>query len=418
MTEEANVDTIKVLLGRIIDSVGDEAIEDGAVILNGERICYAGPRAQAAIPSNAQVYTCDDATIMAGFIDAHIHLVGSESVHKSGDTPYDLLLTTVRDLCDLVDAGVTGVRDMSAFGRPLRDAINMGNIKGPRIMVGGKVLSMSSGHCDFEVTKTVDQCNAEDLTGFMMDGPEACYKGVRQQFREGAEFIKICATGGVSSAIDDYNDQEFSEEELKVIIGETHRHNTYVTAHCTGTAGTKAALKAGIDCVEHGVMLDEECCEIMRKNHVPLVTTLSVSLGISEMKNLPPHMMRKAQGVKEHAMRSYQLARQFGIMVALGTDYSNSPNTPFHGIGREFYSLTRCGYTPMEAIKAGTINGAKLMKREKEIGTVEKGKLADLVLVQGDPLQDIRVLENADNVKMVLIGGVIQKQMDEVRHGL
>ena len=345
-------------------------------------------------------------------------MTGAESVHRSGETPYDLLLTVVKDLSDLVDAGVTGVRDMSAFGRALRDAIQKGNIKGPRIMVGGRVLSISSGHCDFDVSKPVAQCNREDLIGFMMDGPEECYRGVRQQFREGAEFIKICATGGVSSAIDDYNDQEFSEEELRVIIGEAKRHNTYVTAHCTGTAGTKAALKAGIGCVEHGVMLDEECCQIMQENNVPLVTTLSVALGLADMKDLPPHMLRKAQGIREAAMRSFQLARQYGLTVALGTDYSNSPNTPYSEIGREFYSLTRCGYTPMEAIRAGTVNGAKLMRRERELGTVEAGKLADLVMVQGDPLSDILSLANADNVKMVLIGGRIQKEMPEVRHGL
>ncbi len=407
-----------VLLGRIIDSVSDAAIEDGAVLVREGRIQYAGPRKDAPDAQNAEVYTCEDATIMAGFIDAHIHLTGAESVHRSGDTPYDLLLTTVRDLSDLVDAGVTGVRDMSAFGRPLRDAIEKGIIKGPRIMVGGRVLSISSGHCDFDVHKPVSQCNEEDLTGYMMDGPEECYRGVRRQFREGAEFIKICATGGVSSAIDDYNDQEFSEEELKVIIGEAKRHNTYVTAHCTGTAGTKAALKAGIGCVEHGVMLDEECCQIMKERNVPLVTTLSVALGLSDMQGLPPHMMRKAQGVKEAAMRSFRMAHEYGITVALGTDYSNSPNTPFSEIGREFYSLTRCGYSPMEAIRAGTVNGAKLMRREKDIGTVEAGKLADLVLVQGNPLKDIQVLAHADNVQLVMIGGKIQKEAGGVRHEL
>ena len=407
-----------VLLGRIIDSVQDEAIENGAVIVEDERIVYAGPREGALIPQDAEVFTCEGATIMAGFIDAHAHLTGAESVHRSGDTPYDLLLTAVRDLSDLVDAGVTGVRDMSAFGRALRDAVSKGNIKGPRIMVGGRVLSMSSGHCDFDVTKPVARCNEEDLTGYMMDGPEDCYKGVRRQFREGAEFIKICATGGVSSAVDDVNDQEFSEEELKVIIGEAKRHNTYVTAHCTGTAGTKAALKAGIGCVEHGVMLDEECCRIMKERNIPLVTTLSVALGLADMKDLPEHMMRKARGVREAAMRSFRLAHEYGITVALGTDYSNSPNTPYSEIGREFYSLTRCGYTPMEAIKAGTVNGAKLMRRDHEIGTVEAGKLADLVLVEGNPLEDIRVLARADNVRMVMIGGKIQKKADGVRHGI
>lgn len=409
---------VKVLLGRIIDPVGEKVTEDGAVVVENDRIVFAGPRGSAKLPEGADVYTCKDATVLAGFIDAHIHLTGTESVHRTGDTRDDLLLTSVRDLCDLVDAGVTGVRDMSAFGRPLRDAVNRGIIKGPRIMVGGRVLSISSGHGDFDVHKSVEECNREDLTGYMMDGPEACYRGVRRQFREGAEFIKICATGGVSSAIDDYNDQEFSPEELKVIVGEAKRHNTYVTAHCTGTAGTKAALKAGIGCVEHGVMLDEECCRIMKENGVPLVTTLSVALGLADMKGLPPHMMRKAQGVREAAMRSFRLAREYGLTVALGTDYSNSPNTPFHAIGREFYSLTRCGYTPMEAIRAGTVNGAKLMRREHELGTVEAGKLADLVLLSGDPLKDILLLSDADNVKLVLIGGKVQKMMPEVRHGL
>ena len=203
-----------------------------------------------------------------------------------------------------------------------------------------------------------------------------------------------------------------------MIIGEARRHNTYVTAHCTGTAGTKAALKAGIGCVEHGVMLDEECCRIMKEKNIPLVTTLSVALGLADMKDLPEHMMRKARGVREAAMRSFRLAHEYGITVALGTDYSNSPNTPYSEIGREFYSLTRCGYTPMEAIKAGTVNGAKLMRREKEIGTVEAGKLADLVLVQGDPLKDILTLARAEHVKMVLIGGKIQKKTDEVRNVL
>ena len=320
---------MKILYGRLIDSISDFPTEDGMVAVEGEQIAYAGARGCFPVPEGAEVYEIQNGTILPGFIDAHAHLVGSESVHKSGDTPYDLLLTTVRDLRDLVDAGFTGVRDMSAFGRPLKDAIKKGNIKGPRIMVGGKVLSISSGHCDFDTSLSVEESNAKSLISHMMDGPEACLRGVREQFREGAEFIKICATGGVSSAIDDFNDQEFSEEELKVIIGEARRHNTYVTAHCTGTAGTKAALKAGIGCVEHGVMLDEECCRIMKENGVPLVTTLAVALGLSDMKGLPDYMMEKAKKIRGCSMNSFRLAHDYGLTVALGTDYSNSPNTPF-----------------------------------------------------------------------------------------
>lgn len=400
---------MKVLYGRIIDSVSDEARENGMVVVDGEQIVFVGARGGYPVHEDAECYETENGTIMAGFIDAHAHLVGAESVHRSGDTPYDLLLTAVRDLEDLVDAGVTGVRDMSSFGRPLKSAIEKGNLKGPRIMVGGRVMSISSGHCDFNPAMSIEEYNRTDLTGYLVDGPEGCYRGVRQQFRDGAEFIKICATGGVSSAIDDFNDIEFSDEELRVIVQEAARHNTYVTAHCTGTAGTKAALKAGIGCVEHGVMLDEECVQLMAERGIPLVTTLSVSLGLGEMKGLPEYMMKKAAKLVGCSMRSFGLAHEYGIRVALGTDYSNSPNTPFRYIGKEFYSLTRCGYSNMEAIKAGTINGAYLMKAADRFGSVEVGKLADLVLVNGNPLEDIHVIGDSANIDLVLIGGKVQK---------
>lgn len=400
-----------ILKGRVIDAIHEDPIEKGLVAVEDDTIVYVGKENGYSIPADATVYDAAGGTILPGFIDAHAHLVGGESVNRSGSTPYDLLLTTVKDVGELVDAGITGVRDMSAFGRPLRDAIAKGNIRGPRIMVGGKVLSMSSGHCDFDPYRSIEDCNREDLTAYMMDGPDACYRGVRQQFREGAEFIKICATGGVSSAVDDFDDQEFSEEELRIIVGEAKRHNTYVTAHCTGTEGTKAALRCGIGCVEHGVKLDEECVAIMRENDVPLVTTLSVSLGLAEMKGLPEYMIRKARALEGCSMRSFQLAHDYGITVALGTDYSNSRNTPFKEIGKEFYSLTRCGYTPMEAIKAGTTNGALLMKSKDKFGQLKAGMLADIVLVDGNPLEDIRVLAHADHVKLVLIGGQVQKNI-------
>lgn len=129
---------------------------------------------------------------------------------------------------------MTGVRDMSLFGKPLKNAVEKGNILGPRITPGGRVLSVPAGHCDFDTDLSVKEANEKSLTGYLMDGPEDCLRGVRQQFRDGAEFIKICATGGVSSAVDNINDVQFSDEELRVIVGEAARHGTYVTAHCTG----------------------------------------------------------------------------------------------------------------------------------------------------------------------------------------
>lgn len=398
-----------ILLGRIINAVSDAPIERGLVAVEGDKIIYAGEQDGFAVPENATFYTMDGATILPGFIDAHAHLTGSESVNRTGETPFDLLLTVVSDLGELVDAGITGVRDMSLFGPHLKRAVEKGLINGPRIMPGGRVMSISSGHVDLTPDLSVEESNARSVIGYLADGTEGCLRGVRQMFREGAEFIKICATGGVSSAVDKIDDVQFSDAELKVIVEEAARHGTYVAAHCTGTAGTLQALKAGVQCIEHGVMLDEECIQLMIAADASLVTTLSITLGISEFSNLPEYMVKKAQNLKSHCLRSYQMAHDAGVRVALGTDYSNSPNTPFREIGKEFYSLTRCGYSPMEAIKAGTINGAYLMKNDRQTGSLETGKLADLVLVAGNPLDDIRLLGNSDNIRLVMIGGKIRK---------
>lgn len=278
-------------------------------------------------------------------------------------------------------------------------------------------MSISSGHCDMDTTLTPEEANRRDLIGCLVDGPEDCYRKTRQQFREGAQFIKICATGGVSSAVDDYNDIEFSPEEIRVIVEEAARHNTYVTAHCTGTEGTKEAIKNGVRCIEHGVLLDEECVQLMAEKNIPLVTTLSVSLGLADMKGLPEHMRRKAKALGDASKHSFELAHRYNIKVALGTDYSNSPNTPYREIGKEFYSLTRCGYSNMEAIKAGTANGAYLMKASDSFGTLEAGKLADLVIVKGNPLEDIKLLANADNIAFVMIGGDVKKDKIEKSRG-
>lgn len=400
---------MKAFLGRVIDGKSDRVLERGMVVTKEEKIVYVGKQGEYPLEAGSEIFEAEDGTILPGLIDAHIHLTGEESIHRSGSQPYDLLLTSVRDLEDLVDAGITGVRDMSAFGRPLRDAVEKGNIRGPRIMPGGKVLSITSGHGDWDVRLTPEESNRFSMSGFLADGPESCYRAARMQFREGAQFLKICATGGVSSAIDDVNDVEFSDEEIRVFVEEAERHHTYVTAHCTGTEGIKHAIRCGVRCIEHGVMLDEEGAQMLAEHHIPLVTTLTIALGLSQMKGLPEHMRKKAEALGDAAYRAFELARKYKVTVALGTDYSNSPNTPFLGIGEEFYSLTRCGYTPMEAIHAGTFEGAVLMKMADKTGSLEEGKLGDIVLVEGNPLDDIRILSQADKVKVVMIGGKVLK---------
>jgi imidazolonepropionase-like amidohydrolase len=244
---------------------------------------------------------------------------------------------------------------------------------------------------------------------YIVDGVEGCLRGTRTQFRNGAEFIKVCATGGVSSTTDGVDDIQFSFEELKAIVDEAKRHGSYVAAHCTGNAGTLQALQAGVASIEHGITLDDRCIELMVKQDTTLVTTLNISLGIQKMKaTLPRHIYEKGRHVAEFATRSAMLARTAGIRIAMGTDYSNSRNTPYACNGREFASIVEAGFTPMEAIKIGTINGAYLMKNP-EIGSLEKGKLADIVVVRGNPLEDISLLGDAKNIALVFQSGRLVK---------
>jgi len=396
--------------GRIIDGISDTALEDGLVVVEGDRIGYVGKETDHPLPPDAMSITIENGTILPGFIDCHAHLVGDPSGGGglTNLTEHDRLLNAAADLKILLDAGFTSIRDMSAFGPALRRAVDRGALRGPHIMPGGKVLSPTAGHVD-HVRLPIDVVQNHSLVGYLVDGVDECLKGVRMQFREGAEFIKICATGGVSSIGDELDDVQFSEEELRVIVAEAARHGTYVAAHCSGTAGTYQALCAGVGCIEHGIALDERCIEIMIKKNIPLVTTLYVSMLVADSGLYPEHMTRKAKIAARSHVKSLMMARDAGIRIALGTDFSNSKNTPYAGNGREFVSIVKAGFTPMEAIKIGTINGAHVMKRASITGSLERGKLADIVVVKGNPLDDISLLAHADNIKVVLKGGVLEK---------
>ena len=402
-----------LLYGRVIDVIHGEVIENGMVVTDGERIVYAGAEGGFRVPADAdvRVIEVEDGTILPGLIDAHAHLSGCESVNRTGNTPYELLLTVVHDIGELVDAGITGVRDMSVFGYPLMKAIEKGNIRGPRIMPGGRVIGSTGGHSDPGPELSPAEVNEKDLTSYLADGREGCLRAVRTQFREGARFIKICATGGVSSQMDGVEDIQFSLEEMEVMVQEAKRHGTYVAAHCTGLEGARQALRAGVTSIEHGIRLDEECVRLMVQNDATLVTTLSVAFGIKNFTGLPDYLVEKALAVEKYIRDSYVLAHRAGVRVALGSDYSNSRNTPYSKIGREFEALTQVGYSNIEAIQAGTIHGAHLMKLEDQTGSLTPGKLADLIVVKGNPAEDISVLADSDRVKLVMIGGVIQKEL-------
>lgn len=401
-----------LLKGRVIDSVSDAATEDGAVLIQDDKIAFAGRLADCPPVEGAEVIAVPDGTILPGFIDCHAHFVGEGPGKADPYTTshYELLLNAAHDIGILLDAGFTSARDMSLFGPYLKKAISRGVVRGPRIMAGSRILSVTAGHGDMDTRFSTDYVQQQSPYTWLVDGVAECIKGARLQFREGAEFIKICATGGVSSQVDGLDDVQFSMEEVRAIVEEAERHGTYVAAHCTGNAGTVQALQAGVKSIEHGIHLDERCIELMVKNDVTLVTTLSVSLGIPNMKGrLPDWLWERGCKCADANRRSIDMARRAGIRIALGTDYSNSPNTPYAENGKEFGAIVSAGFTPMEAIKIGTVNAAHLMRMSDQIGTLEAGKLADVVVAQGNPLENIAVLAHKDHIKAVFKNGVMEK---------
>jgi len=401
---------MNVIKGRMIDVENEVVIEEGLVAFEGERIAYAGAAQDYAIPEDAQVYDAGEGTILPGFIDVHAHLTGGEDAGSFGNGRLfgDQLIGGVYQLGELLKSGFTGIRDMSEAGLYLSRGVERGAITGPRIVPGGKVLGITSGHVDFYPHQTKEYYNETDHLSYLCDGPDECVRAVREQFRMGAKFIKICATGGVSSPTDRIDDVQFSPEELRAIVGEAKRHHSYVCAHCTGYEGAYQALLAGVECIEHGVALTQREIDLMAEKDVPLVTTLAVSLHVANIPGLPDWMHQKAVQCRENNIRTIEMARRAGVRIALGTDYSNSKNTSFLKIGREFESMVEAGMTNMEAVKAGTINAAQVM-RVDELGALKAGWLADIAVCDGNPIEDISCIGNAEHIRFVVANGRIVK---------
>lgn len=390
-----------ILKGRIIDGISNIPIENGIVAIEGERIVYVGEQTGFSVPEGVTTYEAD--TILPGFIDCHTHIVGLANAgnYAEGKLFGDLLLGAAYQAGQLLDAGFTGIRDMSEQGFYLARAQKRGVLRGPKVVPGGRCLSITGGHGDMWPYMSKKVNNEESPIGILCDGVDECVMAVREQFRKGAQFIKILATGGVSSPTDRVDDVQFSPEELRAIVEEAKRHHSYVTAHCTGNEGAYQAILAGVECIEHGVMLTQREIDLMKERNIPLVTTLSVSLSCAKLTNKPDWFIEKAKMCAEANKKTIEMARKAGIKIALGTDFTRD----FLKNGREFEAMVEAGMTPMEAIQAGTINAAYVMHSDAVTGSLEKGKFADLVLVNGNPLQDIHCIADAKNITGVFLEG-------------
>ena len=405
--------------GMLIDGTGAAPVKNAVVLVQGDRITAVGTNVQ--IPVGATVIDLSGATVLPGFIDAHVHLAfrtigdGDWQHSRLTEMPSQLALLGAAHAQQTLEAGFTTVRVVGTanFGDvALRNAINAGWIAGPRIVAAGIAFGIRGGHCDETNGLQPEALGHEGgMEVGVADGVEEVRNAVRYAIKYGADVIKICATGGVLSLTDSAGVQQYTEEEMRAIVETATQLDRRVAAHAHGTAGIKAAVRAGVTSIEHGSILDAEAVTLMKQHGTWLVPTLLAGFTVESLATagrLPPPIAAKALAIAPRMHNSFKIALEGGVKIALGTD----AGVMRHGTNaREFGLMVRYGMTPMQAIVAGTSSGAALLGLERETGTIAVGKRADLVAVQGDPLQSIAVLEHVD---FVMKDGKVFKQAGQV----
>ena len=401
---------------RLIDGTGSAAINNAVIVVTDNKISAVGEARSVRVPSGAKVIDLGDVTLLPGFIDAHTHLIGRVLGDPEGENAdvrdfesFGAILGVLHAR-DTLLAGFTSVRNVGASGRfddmALRKAINEGWTIGPRIETAGHALGMTGGHCDENGFRPglMDRGIADGIA----NGPEEIRAAVRYQIKYGADVIKTCATGGVLSEGDAVGATQYTYEELKAMVDEANKLERKVAAHAHGTEGIKLATRAGVASIEHGSFLDEEGARMMVERGTFLVPTLSAAEGVERAAKtgvLKGLRAEKALAAAAAVRRAIKLAVANKVQIAFGTDAGVVP----HGTNaHEFFLLVDWGgMSNMDAIVAGTMNGAKLLGWDKNLGSLTVGKWADIVAVSGDPLKDIHAMEK---VVFVMKNGVVYRK--------
>ena len=397
----------------VIDGTGHDPIAHATVLLEHDRIVSV--KARGAVPRGANVIDGEGLTLLPGLIDTHVHFMfDGNNIMQTLMTPYALrLYQAIPRAAATLDGGFTTVRDAGHSPAGLKTAIAQKIFPGPRMQVAITILSQTGGHGDQTMPCGIClQVPTPDMPPSVVDGVEAMRQRVRELLRAGADWIKVCATGGVLSPTDTPTSSQFTIEEIRAAVEEGQAHgNIEVMAHAQGTNGIKNAIRAGVKSIEHGIWLDDEAIELMIKHEVYLVPTLVAPVQVlrraeAEPGSMPEYAITKSRQVIPAHHDSFRRAVVAGVRVAMGTDSGVGP----HGQNAEELALmVQCGMTPMQAIVATTHHAAKLLKLDHDLGTVEPGKIADLVLVKGDPLADIQVLRPHENILLVMQSGDIVK---------
>lgn len=395
--------------GLLLDVESGRLLPDRAILVEDGHIVQVSPAGELPAPPGVPVHDLSDRTVLPGLMDAHVHLHSDADVHgyrRLGISLPAMTLSGVGNARTTLEAGFTTVRMLGAPGYAdiaLRDAIARGDLPGPRILAAGLGIGITGGHCADNNLLPFEQGAVGDGVA---DGPWEVRRMVRQNVKFGADVIKTCSTGGVLSRGTEVGAPQYSLEELQAMVEEAHSHGLRVASHAHGAAGIRNALLAGVDSIEHASFIDDEGLRLARERGTVLVMdiyTTEYILGEGEQAGILPESLEKERRTGGAQRENFTRAHRAGVAMAFGSDAGVFP----HGHNaRQFSRMVRFGMTPIEAIRSATLNTARLFGIESEAGAIRPGLSADLIAVQGDPLQDISVLED---VRFVMKRGVVYK---------
>jgi imidazolonepropionase-like amidohydrolase len=390
-----------------------QPVRDGVVVLDGARIGYAGPAGTA--PSTAGASVSRAVAVMPGMWDCHGHFLGTRTFDLGQLVLEPLALRgarSARDLRAALDAGITSVREVGGLGVELARVVAEAVLDGPVIYGAGAILSTTGGHGDLHAypLSWISSWTAEAGTMRLADGPDECARAVREQLRRNAKVIKVCASGGVLSEVDDPIHQQFTLAELRAIVEVAGLADRVVAAHCHGKPGIMAALRAGVRTIEHGTYLDDEGCDAMRESGAILVPTRTIVEDMLAFRDaVPPYAMVKLDTIADIHAQAVTRAYEHGVTIATGTDIGlTGPDLPnsWGQNGSEPGYLVKLGMTPLEAIEAATATGPlTLGPQAPRSGQLAEGYDADVITLDADPLADIGVLADPDRITGVWTGG-------------
>ena len=393
---------------RLVDIHNGEVLSDQEILVDGDNIARVGPSSVIG-PESSEVRVVDltGLTILPGLIDCHAHVLGNlknlSAFGPLGMSSPQATLWGVHNLQVWLSHGFTTLRDAGesdlAYGQlALRDSVRMGLIKGPRMVSAGNYISVTGGHGDADVLAP-DQALARRPN--LADTIDDISVAVRHDIKYGADWIKLIATGGISDPMSDFNVQELSEEQMSRAVEVAHRAHKSVMAHAEGADGIKSAVRAGVDSIEHGTMLDEEGAALMEKKGTWLVPTLSVIQRYATMSSpsgLDSVALQKSRVILTYQAEAFQRALKHHVRIAFGLD--DDPDF----LPKEFAAMVKGGMQPIEAIQAATTRAAELLGLSSQVGSIKAGQAADIIAVSGDPTRDISAMEH---VVFVMKGGEI-----------